>query len=356
MNIIEYVKEINQSKVDVYNELDALAFVMSSYFEFEDVLSREQIPTYLKDIDLTEKMKETQSKLRMQHNDLVYSMVHSPKFNDIILIDYTAQLELDIEKQFSVTTYLIDEVLFVAFRGTDLSPVGWKEDFNMTFSQHVPAQQSALLYLNQLIEILDYPIVVGGHSKGGNLAVYASAFCDDPNRILKVYNFDGPGFRMDIIEKLEYQNILSKTVKFVPHAAIVGSFLNTQEVPIVIESKSFSFFQHNAYEWVIKDNQFVLRDDVTSISKHFSLSLQHWLEDISDDKRKYIVDEFYEAFKKLEIDSLEDIWKFLSIDTIRQVLSIHSEADPEFKEQFRSLFGQFIKQLFDLKKKGTAQN
>lgn len=346
MNLIDYVTQENDSEINLLNEVDALVLTMASYFEFEKVITIDQCPIKVNTIDYKGLLEANTSRLRRQHNLLIQSLITSKRFEPLVIIDFRSDLDLELEKQFAAITFRVNDKIFVAFRGTDFSPVGWKEDFNMSFSKDVPAQQSALEYLNHTAAKLKQPLILGGHSKGGNLAVYAGALSDSSSSIQKIFNFDGPGFRTEFIQTKPYQDALLKTVKYVPHASIVGSLLDSDILPIIVESKNFSIFQHNAYEWVIDKTHFVQREEVTSTSKHFSTSLQEWMEEIPDEKRKYVIDEIYEGFKQLNIDSLEDIWAFLSLDTIKNVFKIHSQADPEFKEEVGTLLKQFIKQMF----------
>ena len=129
---------------------------------------------------------------------LVEHAAKTARFGDIRLLGYVNRIDEETQTQFSAVTMLLpDGSAYVAFRGTDDTIVGWKEDFNMAFTPEIPAQKYAAEYLRQVSAALPFrPLLVGGHSKGGNLAVYASVFCGQEvqKRILAVYNNDGPGF------------------------------------------------------------------------------------------------------------------------------------------------------------------
>lgn len=350
MNIIEYVNHPHDKPVDFNHEVDALILAMASYFEFEDIFEVNQFPVKLKDLNVMTKLEEKHSKLRQQHNDLISSMMKSTRFGELEIIHYENELDLQAEHQFFAITYQLNQQLFIAFRGTDFSPVGWKEDFNMSFAQYIPAQNSALNYLNKHSDQFDCPIYLGGHSKGGNLAVYAAAHSKHKDRIMRIFNFDGPGYNQNFVESLQYENILDRIVKYTPHAAIVGRLLDSKEEEIIVDSKNISFFQHNAYEWKIEDDHFVYLQDYSPASNHLIESIRLWIEEVSEEQRKYIVNEIYDGFLKLDINSLEDVGQYLSLDTLKTVIDVHKNADPEFKETIRSLLSEFIKEFVNFKK------
>ncbi len=350
MNIIEYIQVPNENPVDFNHEVDALILAIASYFEFEDIKEVNQFPLKLKDLNVMNKLDENHSKLRQQHNDLISAMMASDRFGELEILHFENELDLQTEHQFFGITYHYNQQLFIAFRGTDFSPVGWKEDFNMSFAQYIPAQNSALNYLNKHSDQFDCPIYLGGHSKGGNLAVYAAAHSKHKDRIMRIFNFDGPGYNQNFVESLQYEKILDRVVKYTPYAAIVGRLLDSKEEEIIVDSKNISFFQHNAYEWKIDEDHFVYLQDYSPASNHLSESIKIWINEVPEKQRRYIVNEIYDGFLKLDIDSLEDVKKYMSLDTLKTMIDVHRKADPEFKETIRSLLSEFIKEFVNFKK------
>lgn len=347
MNLLDYIISEKETPIDIYHELDALVLSMLSYFEFEKTKITE-FPLLLSQVDCQPILSIKSSHLRRQHNQMVTNCLSSKRFKDLKILDLEHEFNHEDETQFFAMTFELDDHLFVSFRGTDFSPVGWKEDFNMSFSSTVPAQNNAVNYLNKIISQTDKPITLGGHSKGGNLAMFAAAYCHDQSRITRTYSFDGPGFREDIIKADSYQNILPKSLKFVPEDCMIGNIMETDLVPIVVDSKLFGVFQHNTFEWKIENDYFVLKDELSNTAKRFKFSLDEWLDEIDDEKRKYIIDHLYEQFKLLEIDSFEEIGQLLSFDKIKRIIDIHNQTDPQFRDELQSLIFDFIKLMLGI--------
>ena len=151
---------------------------------------------------------------------------------DIRLNHYIDLISDKWEMQFSaVTAYLADGLTHVLFRGTDETMIGWKEDFNMAFMTPVPAQVKAVDYLHYAAERIRGGFSVGGHSKGGNLAVYSAMKCSRlvRERITSIYSQDGPGFTKETLEDGDFDAIKDRIQKYVPHSSIIGMLFQTQE-------------------------------------------------------------------------------------------------------------------------------
>ena len=173
---------------------------------------------------LPESLQQTRVPLDLQ---LLQQAANSTRFGSVRLFRYMESFQEQQEQQFSATTFLLDnDTAYVAFRGTDNTLVGWKEDFNMSFQSEVPSQTAAAAYLQEFSALPIHHILVGGHSKGGNLAVFAAVKAPPvlQARIQAVYNNDGPGFCSDILHSVAYYQILHKVHTFVPEASIVGMY------------------------------------------------------------------------------------------------------------------------------------
>ena len=211
-NVCDYIKwrgdlELSQSE---FNEIDNLILSRFSYFPFDKIINYNEVITIK---ELGERFsKQDIKKLTILWKDdieLFPIMSNSKRFGTMKATKFVNKIEVENEKQFSAITIIMpDNTLYVSFRGTDNTIVGWKEDFNMSFKSHIASQISAKEYLNMIAEL--YPnkkIRVGGHSKGGNIAVYSAIFATPQirDRIINVYNNYGPGFCEDILETQEYQ-------------------------------------------------------------------------------------------------------------------------------------------------------
>ena len=154
---------------------------------------------------------------------------------------------------------LPDGSAYVAFRGTDDTIVGWKEDFNMAFTPEIPAQRYAADYLQQAAAALAFrPLLVGGHSKGGNLAVYAAVFCGEAiqKQIRAVYNNDGPGFYASLLELPEHRRIAGKITTLLPESSVVGMLLEHEEAYQVVRSTQIRLMQHDGFSWQVLGRRF----------------------------------------------------------------------------------------------------
>ncbi|MBW3092354.1 DUF2974 domain-containing protein [Bifidobacterium sp. 82T10] len=229
-------------------------------------------------------------------HDFYRAVAANPRFAGIAMNAYAAQFDAKAQTQFAALTYrLPDGTLAVAFRGTDDSLVGWKEDFNMSFQYPVPAQVSAAEYLRQVAGLWDGPIVLTGHSKGGNLAVYAAMNAPDDvrERVTRIYSLDGPGFPPDVVHGYEYGTVKDRIVKIVPDSSIIGMILETPERCTVVKSDVEGVMQHFAFSWQMCGGEFVQVEDLAHSSKLFNESLNKWLAGLSQEQREHAVDALF---------------------------------------------------------------
>mgnify|MGYP000780721467 FL=1 len=237
---------------DPFNEVDSLILSTVSYIDFE------LIETDLKTEKAT--IREAGEQFNRLHADekikagrlvpdsifrLLDVMSRTPRFRDMILSDYVNQIDEEEEKQFSaITINLGDGSYYIAYRGTDDTIVGWKEDFNMSFKAPVPSQLQALDYLEMIAKKKRGKFRIGGHSKGGNIAVYAAAFTGSEiqKRIMQVHNFDGPGFTKDIIDQMSQGEISERIRTIVPQSSVIGMLLEHEESYEVVASTQLGIF------------------------------------------------------------------------------------------------------------------
>ena len=212
--------------------------------------------------------------------DLLFAVCASPRFRDVRLSEFRFKTDMGAEEQFAAMTFVLPAgARYVAFRGTDSTLVGWKEDFNMTFLNPVPAQQEAARYLDEVAADTAGPLFVGGHSKGGNLAVYAASAASTAcrARIEHVFSHDGPGFHRAYIAGEAYQRILPLVEKTVPKSAMISQVLSEDAAcaVTVVESDGFSLLQHNPFMWHVDVEActFVPAQDLSASSRYFGTIL-----------------------------------------------------------------------------------
>ena len=270
----------------------------------------------------------------------------SMRFGGLKVWNYVNLIDLETETQFSAAVFeLPDGVSYVAYRGTDETIVGWKEDMNLAFSEPVHGQLMSVEYLNQAAERIKGPFYVGGHSKGGNLATYACMNCESGvrSRILAIYDHDGPGFRPEVKQQSAYDEIAERIHKTVPRSSLVGMLLYTEGAYRVVESRTIGLAQHNPYTWLIREDSFQIVDELYAGRKLMDKSLNQWIMSLSQEQMHTFVDTFYQIALASETDNLIDF-------TANWFQSIHKigAALKEIDQQTRRMMIQIMKSLFEI--------
>lgn len=241
---------------------------------------------------------------------LLAKAAKSRRFGKIRLTGYVNHISDEEQVQFSAVTFILDNgESFVAYRGTDDTLVGWKENFNMSFMSPVPAQQEALAYLEALAAARPGVLYTGGHSKGGNLSIYSAVKCsaDVKARIKLAYNNDGPGFDRDFVESLEFENMRGKIKTIVPQSSVVGMLLEHEESYEVVKSTQNGLMQHDAFSWEVMGGSFIHLDTVTRESRIIDHTLKQWLNDMTYEQREAFVDTLYETLVSTNAKTLTEL-------------------------------------------------
>ena len=236
----------------------------------------------------------------------------SARFGTVRFGAYEEILDEEAEEQFAaVCAELEDNTVYCAFRGTDDTLVGWKEDLNMGVLETIPSQKQALDYLVRIArQYAGRKLRVGGHSKGGNLAVYSAAYApeDVQERIVQVYNNDGPGFRSDLSELPGYRRIEPRILSFKPQSSIIGQILeHGQAVTVVHSTGSGGIGQHNGFTWEVHGRAFVHLDDFSLAGKRNEETLETVVSELSIPQRKAFVEAFYEVLTGTGARTLSDL-------------------------------------------------
>ena len=216
---------------------------------------------------------------------LLAKAAKTKRFAGVRLLGYLNRVNKDEETQFCALSFLLDDgSLFIAYRGTDDTLIGWKENFNMSFMDAIPAQLSAVEYLNAAGGVTAGRINVGGHSKGGNLAFFASVRCNEAvkERIGTAFSYDGPGFTQRFIDSDDYQSAKGKLRSLIPESSIVGLLLEQEDTYEVVKSTESGLMQHDPFSWEILGASFIKLDDVTKESKLIDKKITEILEDIEN--------------------------------------------------------------------------
>ena len=337
-----------------FNEIDNLILSRVSYLPFDSIIASDETVTLQETYQRLKSLKlENMKMLQKEDADLFPALSNSKRFGKLFLKKYINKTDLVQEKQFSAITVLLpDGTIYVSYRGTDNSLVGWKEDFNMSFMEVVPAQEAAKEYLNMIANETVGKLRVGGHSKGGNLAIYASAFCnkDVQDNIIEIYNNDGPGFLEKIIQTENYQNIKSRIHTYIPQTSIVGRILNNDGQCIVVYSTETGVYQHSLYSWQLLGTKFISLEAVTKESEFIDKTLSKWLQSLESEQRERFWVALYEILSSTNFDTLAQI-KENWFDSSKKIFSTYKNLDEESK----NVLNQTIKCLFSVFKENLKE-
>ena len=233
---------------------------------------------------------------RSQKMTLLAALYSSTRWSGLRIADHADVFDKDAAKQFSATTFILpDGTVFVAFRGTDSTLAGWKEDFMLAFSEVIPSQDAARAYLEQAVARYEGPVVVGGHSKGGNLAVYAAAACDAATaaRVTGVFDFDGPGFSAATLARIDVKAVVPRLMRVVPVDSTVGMLLNTPGPYAVVESTAYAFDQHDPFTWVVRDGDFAYLPAVSEFSSYINTAVSSWVASMPAQRMREFTDALF---------------------------------------------------------------
>ncbi len=256
-------------------------------------------------------MQKEHIPLRDERKKLLEAMAASGRYQKIRLQNYQEFFETEGEGvQFAaVEICLPDGTSYIAFRGTDLSIVGWKEDFSMGY-KIVPAQKKAVAYLNQVIKT-DGFYRLGGHSKGGNLAVYGAMMCEPTKKeqIIEIYSNDGPGLSKDLLDVEKYNAIQNKIIKIVPAFSIFGQLFENRETMKIVKSNAPGFQQHDGMNWQVEGGKFVEVPELDPECVFYNKLFDEWIENASMDERERFVTEFFAALESADVIRMDELLK-----------------------------------------------
>ena len=276
---------------------------------------------------------------------LLTAVAASPRFRDVKVMNYVSRLDEAQEKQFSAMTFrLAPRLSYIAFRGTDGTVVGWKEDFNMAFRSPIPSQEEAIRYLTTAGRHCPGTILLGGHSKGGNLAVYAAVRVPAPvqGRITAVYSNDGPGFHPDFLRRTEYLRMEPKILSIVPKSSIVGMLLEHSADYTVVDSDQLGFFQHDGFSWQVKGREFVKLGQVNPQVAVNDRELRQWLLERPVEQREKFVDALFDVLSASGATTLSDL-KADSFGAAVAAIRAMQDLDKETREGLVSFAGLLFK-------------
>ncbi|MBQ2062829.1 MAG: DUF2974 domain-containing protein [Oscillospiraceae bacterium] len=292
---------------DPFNEVDNLLLCLIAYIDFSRIpllrTKRETDALTLEVVcaQLTEK-DEQRGLSQLDYIPVMRQAAATARFSAVKMFGFESVRDEAEEMQFDAVSFLLpDHSIFVTFMGTDRSLVGWKEDFNMSFLSSVPAQRRAETYALEMAQACpDRDVRIGGHSKGGNLAVWAAAHLPEEvqDRLLAAYNNDGPGFSVDLLNTEGHRRIAERVHTFVPESSIVGVLLEHAEDYEIIDSSYHAIMQHEPLSWTVVGNRFIRMQERTSIGKLSDDAMRDWLASMTAEERKTFADALFDVLSR----------------------------------------------------------
>lgn len=350
-NIIEYIQlrwDLSL-KYDNINEVDKIILARFSYLPFKEIVldKKETIE------NIANKMKELNIDkfIWKEDKEFIEKLGKSERYKNLRVTDYKEVFDLQAEKQFAaVTIWLPNRIKYISFRGTDMSIVGWKEDFNMSFMKHIPSQQEAVKYLNEIGKKRFGKFVIGGHSKGGNIAVYSAIFCEDKikRKILEIINADGPGFDKSIIETENYLGISERINTYIPQSSIIGRLLEHEEDYEIVMSTEKGIMQHDLFSWEVEGTKLKKIEKLTEESQFVNNVVREWLQNTTPEQRENFVNIIYDVLISTEA---KDFYDF-GVDTLKKIKvaiksykNIEKEDRKEIEYMIKLVFESIIKTI-----------
>ena len=278
--------------------------------------------------------------------DLLAAVAASPRFRDVRVMGYVDATDPQAEKQFAAMTFrLTEDLSYVAFRGTDASLVGWKEDFNLAYRCPVPSQTEAARYLGAVAARVDGDLLVGGHSKGGNLAVYAAARAPGGvgDRVRRIFSHDGPGFLAEFLATEDYRRVGPRVDKTIPQSSVVGMLLEQQEGYRVVRSNRAMIWQHDPFSWVVEGCDLVTLDGLTADARYLNRTVSAWLGSRTVKERERFIDTLYSVIDLGDVSTTHELradW--------RRSIHVRARAFAELDAETRSFVTQTLTALVSL--------
>lgn len=350
MDMIDYIKRFGNYSFDEYawNEIDSMVISQLTYFNYTNT------PVCNTDLNYTLKefLNHDYTKARVKgiwdprKNDLFAKILKNAKRYYTMHMGFCEnKIDKETEQQFSACVFHIyDDVYYICYRGTDASLVGWKEDFNLGYLENIPSQLAAVTYFENFVSQFAGRYYIGGHSKGGNLAIYAGVMCEDKykKQIIKIYNHDGPGFLPLFYQKEAYLKIKDKIEKIIPKDSIVGLLLEQSEDYKVVASKSILLLQHDLFKWEIENNHLKYVPSVTKFSKHTRKSVNNWIMEMDLETREVFINTIYSLIIETKDEYISQFLKH----GVKNMVIMHRKLkglDPIVKKTVKKVFNEFYR-------------
>ena len=357
-NIMDYINwrgdlSFEQSK---FNEVDNLILACFSYVNLDGIPAvAEQKGIELKNLaeefmkfHTMEELEADKSFIRLAPF-MMLEMAETNRFGNSVIRNYVNEIVTEAEQQFAaVEIVLEDGTSYVSFRGTDDTIIGWKEDFNLSTGV-VPAQERAVEYVRRVSENTSGMLRVGGHSKGGNLAIYGAVMCKEAHeKILEVYSNDGPGFSKEFQELPETEEMMDKIIRIIPEYSIIGTLLEHEKDPVIVASSSKGLLQHDGFSWEVQGPALVRRDSLSRTALRFIEILHKWIDGMEMEQKKVLIEDLFATLQASGYENLSEVQsgglKSLAA-MVKRVEKFAPESRGMMQELLTAICGGWLEQL-----------
>lgn len=342
---LKYYKDLSFDEVS-FNDVDSMLFTQIIYADFNKIVpsSKSEFILFSDAVRLILKKRvdnKREPKFIREIYDLLKELLDAKRYANVRLYYY--EKIVDHEKQFCAMTFRFDGKVYVAFEGTDTSVIGWKEDFLLTKTFPVPSQKYSIQYLNQSLMFFDKEVYVGGHSKGGTLAMTAAMLTNFSNRIKikSVYNFDGPGFMNHEFSTSACVKMRKKLKMFVPEDSTVGMLMLHTHSYRVVRSSALGLWQHNPLTWECFGNIFI-SGNLSKRSLQLEKSNIEFIQSMNLEERGKLIEVFFSILERLGIHDTTQIKK-LNLAQALQILKDFSNVDSKTRQKLVSFLKIILK-------------
>lgn len=362
-NLVEYIETYGTMSFaeKPFNEIDGLIFSQLTYVDFNGIVDKNK--TFLCDVAMkyysihTDEEIEGLIGISKKAVMLLMTCAKSRRFGWCELCYYVNNVNVAIDKQFSAINFILDNTTdVIAFRGTDVTVTGTKESAMLSYMFPVPAQIEALHYFQETAMLSGRKVIALGHSKGGNLAVFAAVNCSNSLKksLIGVYEYDAPGFPTWFFDRYDYKQISDKIYLFTPVGSIIGRMLNHNVKPIIVDNNETGLKQHQASSWLIKGDKFALCDKYNNTSNFFSNYVNELIEYVGEDDLELFFNTIEYIVERMGIDDFYDL-KTVDIQKATGLIDSVSNLDEKQKERFKLIIrkasSDFAKEYFSAKAK-----
>ena len=357
-NIMDYISwrgdlSFEQSQ---FNEVDNLILACFSYVNLDGIsavtkqkgIGLKKLTEEFMKLHTMKELEADKSFIRLAPF-MMMEMAKSVRFGKCVVRNYVNDIVTEAEQQFAAMEIVLEDgTSYVSFRGTDDTIIGWKEDFNLSTGV-VPAQKRAIEYLQKISEHTDGMLRVGGHSKGGNLAIYGSVMCKSAHeKILEIYSNDGPGFSREFQELPEMKEMMPKIIRIIPEYSIIGTLLEHEKEPVIVASSSKGLLQHDGFSWEVQGPALVRRDSLNKTALRFIEILHKWIDGMDMEQKRLLIEDLFATLQASGYENLSEVQsgglKSLAA-MVKRVEKFAPESRGMMQELLTAICGGWLEQL-----------